>query len=167
MESKNKKPDRNIAGTSNDNDTERPDLKDLRSAIHQSFKYRGKNAENLPILLFIRKWWKLEKGWASVLLSGSLLPPKSKNHLSEHERNIVGYNGVILSATRNSTWADEVAFAFGTVGNTVRKTMEQLLKHSHKKKPKRTCLHVLAMVVCGSLWIIAILVILWNQRRAS
>ena len=127
VESKNKKRDRNIAGTSNDNVTEHPDLKDLRSAILQSFKYRGKNAENLPILVFLRKWKgkKLEKGWARVLVSGSLLSPKSKNHLSEHERNIVGYIGAILSATRISTWADEVAFAFGTVGNTVRNAMEQ------------------------------------------
>jgi hypothetical protein len=127
VKSKNKKRDRNIADTSNDDDTKRPDLKDLQSAISQSFKYKGRNTGNLPIIVFIRKWnGKLEKGWARVLVSGSrLLSPKSKNQLSEHERNIVGYIGAIISATRHPACVDAVAFAFGTVGNTVRNAMEQ------------------------------------------
>jgi hypothetical protein len=41
VESKNKKRDRNIAGTSNYDVTKRPDLKDLQSASLQSFKSRA------------------------------------------------------------------------------------------------------------------------------
>jgi hypothetical protein len=83
--------------------------------------YRGKNSQKLHVLVIIKKWnRKLEEGWARVLLvSSCTISPKGQKHLSEYEIKVVGYIGAILSASHIPTWAEEVAFAFGTVGNAV------------------------------------------------
>jgi hypothetical protein len=90
----------------------------LREVIRKSAVYKGSDAQQLPLIVFIkRRNDSLGKGWLRTLISGPWL---AVGHLSERENAILGYFCTMLCGRGWGDWANQLGSSFNVSHGTVR-----------------------------------------------